>query len=69
MEYKEFKKVIQVMNLFKDELNAIEAGNCPFCKEPIDLRTFKDEMSRKEFSISGLCQACQDEFFGGGSCD
>jgi hypothetical protein len=24
---------------------------------------FKDEISRKEYSISGLCQKCQDETF------
>jgi len=26
---------------------------------------FKSEVSRKEFSISGLCQRCQDDFWGG----
>lgn len=25
---------------------------------------FKDELSRKEFSISGLCQDCQDAIYG-----
>jgi len=25
---------------------------------------FRDEISRREFSISGLCQKCQDAFFG-----
>ena len=24
---------------------------------------FKDDLSRKEFSITGLCQACQDKIF------
>jgi hypothetical protein len=24
---------------------------------------FKDELSRKEFAISGLCQSCQDSVF------
>ena len=28
--------------------------------------TFRDALSRKEFTISGLCQKCQDAFFGGG---
>lgn len=27
---------------------------------------FRDELSRKEYSISGLCQSCQDLVFGGG---
>lgn len=25
---------------------------------------FRDELSRKEYRISGLCQACQDSIFG-----
>ena len=25
---------------------------------------FKDELSKKEFGISGLCQVCQDGIFG-----
>ena len=25
---------------------------------------FKDDISRKEYTISGMCQKCQDEFFG-----
>ena len=25
---------------------------------------FKDELSKKEFGISGFCQPCQDEIFG-----
>ena len=28
--------------------------------------TFRDAISRKEYSISGLCQNCQDKIFGGG---
>ena len=27
-------------------------------------KNFKDGVSRKEFSISGLCQKCQDAVFG-----
>ena len=25
---------------------------------------FDNELSKKEFTINGLCQACQDKFFG-----
>ena len=35
-------------------------GN-PSCR-PSD---FRDGLSRKEFTISGMCQACQDDVFGG----
>jgi len=27
---------------------------------------FRDEISRREYGISGLCQKCQDEIFGTG---
>tara|TARA_R110002020_G_scaffold263052_1_gene477461 strand:- start:246 stop:509 length:264 start_codon:yes stop_codon:yes gene_type:complete len=27
--------------------------------------SFRDELSRKEYTISGLCQSCQDSVFGG----
>ena len=26
--------------------------------------TFKDDISRKEYTLSGMCQLCQDELFG-----
>jgi hypothetical protein len=45
-------------------INAIELkkkGICPFCKGAPG--EFRDELSKKEFQISGLCQKCQDDFF------
>lgn len=42
---------------------------CMHCLELIDLddpSSFKDALSRKEFGISGFCQKCQDDTFGGG---
>lgn len=32
------------------------------CGQPIS--DFRNEKSKKEYSISGLCQACQDTIFG-----
>lgn len=29
-----------------------------------DATEFKDELSKKEYTISGLCQKCQDKVFG-----
>ena len=47
---------------FAREIKRVRAGRCPFCGTiPI---VFRDELSRKEFQISGLCQECQDDFFG-----
>lgn len=49
---------------FKDEVDLVTQGKCPFCKKVIDSNSFRDKLSRKEFAISGLCQECQDEIFG-----
>lgn len=35
---------------------------CVSCHKPAV--RFKDELSRKEYAISGMCQACQDKVFG-----
>ena len=37
-------------------------GQCVKCGE-FNLE-FRDEVSRKEYGISGLCQPCQDSIFG-----
>lgn len=49
---------------FDEAVAAVELGNCPFCKEVVRHDSFKDELSRREFRISGLCQKCQDKTFG-----
>ena len=50
---------------FKKEVEKVENCRCPFCDKDIDpKKDFRDDLSRKEFSISGLCQNCQDEMFG-----
>ena len=43
-------------------LTALDNGKCPTCKEPIT--KFTDRMSKIEYRISGMCQACQDSVFG-----
>jgi len=41
------------------------ATKCPFCGTKIrGIRDFSDELSYKEYKISGLCQTCQDDVFG-----
>lgn len=49
---------------FNKEVERVESGKCPMCGQPIDITTFRDELSLKEFGISGICQECQDEIFG-----
>jgi hypothetical protein len=42
---------------------AIKNKRCTCCERPIDIKDFHDEMSVKEYRISGLCQWCQDDVF------
>ena len=44
---------------------AIESDTCVLCGRPSDPASYRDERSRREFQISGMCQVCQDEVFGG----
>jgi len=47
-----------------DRRKAIASKTCP-CGAGVTLDSFKDdELSLKEFHISGLCQTCQDSIFG-----
>ena len=48
---------------FNKEMDRVEAGKCPMCNKVINPSEFKDELSRKEFKISGMCQKCQDDIF------
>lgn len=42
-------------------IEAATKGICTWCKKK--LTPFRDELSRKEYKISGMCQACQDVTF------
>ena len=54
-------KIMEV--LFPEETQRRKEGKCPFCGETINMDNFKDDLSRREFEISGMCQKCQDDFF------
>ena len=60
-----FKKDLLRQMGFDKEVKRAEARLCPFCGMPVSDEDFRDELSRKESRISGLCQKDQDEFFGG----
>jgi len=47
--------------LFPERIPAKEAGICVLCQQPAS--SFRDELSRREYDISILCQECQDEVF------
>jgi hypothetical protein len=51
------------LNLLGRSRSVAKAGNgCVFCGKPAT--EFRDELSRREYNISGICQSCQDETFG-----
>lgn len=63
--------IANFLEAFTGRITAITTGNCvpkPFgCGEPIG--PFRDTKSQREYTISGLCQTCQDSIFGFGNDD
>lgn len=49
---------------FGKQVELTEQGICPMCEKPVNISKLRDQASRKEYEISGLCQSCQDEIFG-----
>jgi|TARA_R100001163_G_scaffold47323_1_gene35569 hypothetical protein len=50
----------------KDRATCVREGTCVTCDaQGIIATSFRDDVSRKEYQISGMCQSCQDEVFGG----
>ena len=47
-----------------DRVQSIETGTCVSCDGDVLKTAFRDPLSFKEFTISGLCQPCQDSVFG-----
>ena len=43
---------------------ALAERKCVFCGEEVSEDDLRDETSKREYSISGMCQSCQDEIFG-----
>lgn len=50
-----------VGKIFPQAVEDYETGVCTTCREPVGV--FRDRISKKEYQISGMCQACQDEVF------
>ena len=45
-------------------VNNLKDRKCPTCGAEMKNPKFKDQLSWKEFLISGMCQKCQNEIFG-----
>lgn len=50
-----------IEGLFPGTKEAIATLHCPLCGDKIG--HFKDQLSRREYAISGMCQVCQDSVF------
>jgi ribosomal protein L37AE/L43A len=56
------KKIVK--QVFPEMVERIEQNKCPICNKSVVKENFRDILSLKEFQISGMCQKCQDDFFG-----
>lgn len=56
------KDILRQAGLGK-QVDLVDKGKCPICERTIVMSTFRDKLSVKEFNISGMCQACQDDMF------
>lgn len=52
-----------IKQTFPEALELIKNKQCPCCSSNINLEEFRDTLSFKEFTISGMCQKCQDKTF------
>ena len=49
---------------FGDRVDKYVGGKCTVCNKNIHPNNeFKDYLSLKEYTITGMCQTCQDEYF------
>ncbi len=46
----------------KHRPTAIRNNECVWCKDADT--NFRDALSRKDYTISGMCQTCQDKVYG-----
>lgn len=62
-KHPEMEKLIDATNPSgRKRVGSIRGNICAWCGKPAT--EFRDELSRKEYTISGFCQECQDETFG-----
>jgi C4-type Zn-finger protein len=57
------KKIMKQAGL-GEQVKLVEQKKCPFCKKEVNQSDFRNEISRRVYLISGLCQKCQDMIFG-----
>lgn len=54
-----------VFTVFPDMKEKIEKGLCATCGQNLlgESTEFRDDISREEYTVSGMCQKCQDIIF------
>ena len=57
------KEIMKATGMFDKQIDRVEKMLCPFCGMPVNMKDFRDDLSRKEAAISGMCQSCQDDIF------
>jgi len=62
MSEKSPEMIEAIEELFPGTVQAIRDSRCPVCKKQIG--AFRNDLSIREYNISGMCQACQDSVFG-----
>lgn len=55
---------IAIQQYGRSRSQSIRDGVCVSCESVVDSHSFTDDLSAREYTISGLCQKCQDETFG-----
>ena len=64
MDVKDFQNMVS-KSFFGTTVSEARGKNiCVICKNPCNPENFKDDLSRQEYQISGMCQKCQDKTFG-----
>ena len=58
------KGIADFLDAMFDRTNHIKKNTCTSCGE--EAVKFDDEASRKEYTISGMCQYCQNLFYSTG---
>ncbi len=48
---------------FGEQVQRMKDGRCAWCGVPINRTHFRDDLSLREWRISGMCQHCQDAAF------
>ena len=48
----------------RNRVECVDTLTCATCGGDAQNTSFRDELSWKEYTISGMCQKCQDDIFG-----